>query len=54
VVVSGGGGGVGGPLFEQHVPGPVTQGVVGARHELGRRLAAPGRGGGVKNNGEAC
>ena len=46
MLVVGGGGGVGGPVLDQHVPRLGPQGVVGTHHELGRRDVAPGGEGG--------
>ena len=51
VFVAGGGGGVGGPVFDQHVSRPNPQGVVGTCHELGRRDVAPRGEGDVEDEG---
>jgi len=52
MAVVGGGRGVGGPVLEQPVHCPGSQGVVGVCYELGRRDVASRGEGGVENKGE--
>ena len=49
-----GGGGVGGPLPDQHVSCPGPQGVVGTCHELCWRDVIPRGEGGMEDKGEVC
>jgi len=52
MVVVGGGGVFGGPVFEYHVSGPNSQGAVGVCNELGGSDVAPAWEGGVEDEGE--